>query len=555
MNDEHQASMNELRTVVFMCNWGPHAAFQTLQDNCAPIPPQIRMIRIPCTGRISKSLLFRAFEMGADGVALVGCEPGSCRYGSGTPAAVSNIDDTRGILELLGLGKDRLQLATCLPDESQKLLAFLLEFHRDIERLGKNPVTPPAARRSHDSHEYALASGNSPDDKDGTREKMQGIASQLLARHDVYACQDCGKCSSACPLALVGKPFSPRGVANAVISGCVDAPAVIRDTWSCLTCGTCYERCPSAVTFPEFIRDLRELQATSGIRGHQAHDGFFQSLMRTMASPGLTIQHWQGLPDDVHTDSHSKLLFFGGCAPYFDAFFKHHLGTQTTDILVDSLRLLNFFDIHPRLLAGERCCGHDLLWSGDQSNFLRLAALNAEMIAADGIEEVVTACPECYWTLSRDYAAYGIDVPFKVTHLYELVEREIDKGAVAFERLNRNLTFQDSCRLNRLEEGASLPRKLLHRLQPKSFKEMRDHGKAAICCGNCAWTGCDRYSKALQVKRLQQARDTGSDLLVTACPKCQVHLRCAMEDPILGSELQMEMLDLASVLARTIHWE
>ena len=62
---------------------------------------------------------------------------------------------------------------------------------------------------------------------------------------------------------------------------------------------------------------------------------------------------------------------------------------------------------------------------------------------------------------------------------------------------------------------------------------MRDHGMAAICCGNCAWTGCDSYSKALQVKRLQQAKETGSDLLVTACPKCQIHLRCAMEDPIL----------------------
>ena len=52
-----------------------------------------------------------------------------------------------------------------------------------------------------------------------------------------------------------------------------------------------------------------------------------------------------------------------------------------------------------------------------------------------GIEEVVTACPECYRTLSRDYAAHGIKVGFKVTHLYELLEREIDKGAVGFERL------------------------------------------------------------------------------------------------------------------------
>ena len=547
--------MDDLKIILFMCNWGPHAAFQTLQNNGSRIPPEIRMIRIPCTGRISKSLLFRAFEMGADGVALVGCAPGSCRYGSGTPAALSNVGDTREILELLGLGKERLQLATCLPDESERLLAFLTEFHHNIEHLGKNPVTPPVVKKRDHQEEFSEAAGKSELTAHALLKDMRETASRLLAAHDVYACQDCGKCSSACPLALIGKPFSPRGVANAIISGNIDATAVVRDTWSCLTCGTCYDRCPSAVTFPEFIRGLRELHGASGIRGHQAHDGFFQSLMRTMTSPGLTIQHWDWLPSDVRTNSESKLLFFGGCAPYFDAFFRHHLATRTTDILADSLRLLNFFDIHPRLLAEERCCGHDLLWSGDHTNFLKLASLNVKAIEEQGIEEVVTACPECYRTLSRDYAVHGIKVGFKVTHLYELLEREIDKGAVGFEKLDRSLTFQDSCRLNRLEDGTSLPRKLLRRLQPKSFTEMRDHGMAAICCGNCAWTGCDSYSKALQVKRLRQAKETGSDLLVTACPKCQIHLRCAMEDPILGGELQMEMKDLTSVLAKTIHWE
>jgi heterodisulfide reductase subunit D len=555
VNGSEKWSMDKLKIVLFMCNWGPHAAFQALQDNGSEIPLEIRMIRIPCSGRISKSLLFRAFEMGADGVALVGCASGSCRYGSGLPTAARNVEDTRGILELLGLGEERLQLATFLPDESALLLAFLQDLHSTVQQLGKSPVASPSTKKI-DYPGEGLEATDKLLSAPGLDGPIPGeIAAQLLAAHDVYACQDCGKCSSACPLALIGKPFSPRGVANAIISGAIDAPSVVRDTWSCLTCGTCYDRCPSAVTFPEFIRGLREIQKAWGIGGHQAHDGFFQSLMRTMTSPDLKIQHWRWLPDDIHLDAHSKLLFFGGCAPYFDVFFRHHLGTQTSNILLDSLRLLNFFDIHPNLLAGERCCGHDLLWSGDRSSFLKLAALNVEAIEKLGIEEVVTACPECYRTLSKDYPEQGVKVNFKVTHLYALLEKEIDKGAVGFERFERKLTFQDSCRLNRLEDSAGLPRKLLHRLQPKSFNEMQDHGMAAICCGNCAWTGCDSYSKALQVKRLEQAKETGSDLLITACPKCQIHLRCAMEDPFRGADLQMEMMDLTSVLARTIRWE
>ena len=77
----------------------------------------------------------------------------------------------------------------------------------------------------------------------------------------------------------------------------------------------------------------------------------------------------------------------------------------------------------------------------------------------------------------------------------------------------------------------------------------------SACCGNSAWTGCDSFSKAMQVDRLKRARGTGSELLLTACPKCQIHLRCAMEDAIRGKELKMEMMDLTSAIAKTIYWK
>jgi len=274
---------------------------------------------------------------------------------------------------------------------------------------------------------------------------------KLISTHDVYACQDCGKCSSACPLTLAGKPFSPRAIANAVVAGEIDSPLVQEDVWSCLTCGLCYDRCPSAVNFSEFIRDLRDILVRSGSEKHVSHGGFFQSLMRTMTSKDLEVNQWEWLPGDVQTDPDSKTLFFGGCAPYFDIFFRTYLGVQTRDILVDSLRLLNFFDIHPALLKNERCCGHDLLWSGDKANFLRLAKLNAEAINNLGIEEVITACPECYRTLVRDYPEQGIDLNCKVTHIFDLLEKEIDKGAVGFKKFDKKVTFQDPCRLSRFE--------------------------------------------------------------------------------------------------------
>lgn len=528
--------MNDFKIILYLCNWAPHTAYQTLQDNGYQIPPEIKMVRISCTGRITKALLLKAFEMGADGVALVGCSPGACRYGTGTVNAMNNTGDTQNILELMGIGARRMRFATFLPDDTEPLRQFLAQFTAEIRALGKSPVLPV---------KKALPEGAA----------YEASVADILAKHDAYSCQDCGKCTSACPLALSGKPYSPRTLVGAIAAGGLSDAAVVRDVWACLTCGICYERCPSDVNFPEFIRDVRSwIHAHQGDE-NQAHGGFFQSLMRTMTSPGLAPERWKDLPADVTSDPEGKTLFFGGCAPYFDVFFRRHTGVDTTRILTDAVRLLNFFDVHPRLLENERCCGHDLLWSGDRENFLRLARLNTEMMNDAGIETLITACPECYRTLSSDYERHGLRPAFTVMHLYEFLEREIDKGAVTFAPLDNRITYQDSCRLNRLDGMKDVPRKLIDRLAPVGFKDMKDSGASSICCGNCAWTGCDAYSKALQVRRIRQAAAAESDLMVTSCPKCQIHLRCAMEDPFLGRELKMETTDLTSVIAQTIRWE
>jgi Fe-S oxidoreductase len=78
---------------------------------------------------------------------------------------------------------------------------------------------------------------------------------------------------------------------------------------------------------------------------------------------------------------------------------------------------------------------------------------------------------------------------------------------------------------------------------------MRRRGPGAICCAGGTWTHCDRYAKQIQVERLREARATGAEVLVTACPKCRIHLRCAMRDPNLKADIDIELRDLAEVVA------
>ncbi len=69
--------------------------------------------------------------------------------------------------------------------------------------------------------------------------------------------------------------------------------------------------------------------------------------MRAMTSPNLPVEHWTWLPSEIQTDPKSKILFFGGCAPYFDTFFKNHLGISTSDILADATQADELFRYPP----------------------------------------------------------------------------------------------------------------------------------------------------------------------------------------------------------------
>jgi len=536
--------MEDFKIILFLCNWSPHAAFQKLQDLGHDIPAEINMIRIPCSGRMSKALLFKAFEMGADGVVLAGCTPGTCRYGSGTENAQKNTWTTCDILELMGLGRDRMRLVTFLPDETDKMHQFLLTFTSDLKALGKSPVKGFNPKNESTGPEQTTANTTAK------------IIRKIIAEYDAYTCQDCGKCTSSCPLALSGKDFSPRALVTSLIEGDITSETIQENIWSCLTCGVCYNRCPTQVNFPELIQKIRA-HTNKNITGQNrlTHGGFFQSLMRAMIHPEIQQKRWKNLPGDIRTDDNSNVLFYGGCTPYFDIFFQHHHKVENSDIIENGLKLLNFFDLAPAVLENERCCGHDLLWSGDRNNFLKLAALNRDVLKERGFDELITACPECYRTFAHDYPANGIGLGLKVTHLYEFLENEIDRAAVIFNGPDRPFTFQDSCRLNSLDKIKHLPRKLISRFAKDNFKEMPNIKDGMLCCGNNAWTGCDAFSKTLQVKRIKQAKETGSDFMITACPKCRIHLGCAMKDPFTDGELKMELVDLINIIAKHICWE
>jgi len=371
---------------------------------------------------------------------------------------------------------------------------------------------------------------------------------QLAKDTNAWACYDCGKCTATCPIARAGADYSPRRhvlAVNLAEDGEVDRDESL---FACLTCSLCDSRCPAEVAYTSLVQKLRERAFSAAVQPECPHGGALQSVMRMMAKGGTRQDRLGWLDDGLATSpAEGEVFLWTGCTVYYDTFFPE-FGLNTVAGTRAAVQLLNHLGVTPVVSPDERCCGHDLLWNGDRESFEALARHNVDLVARSGASVVVTPCAECARTWALDYQPYLEGSKIRVQHLTEvLIERrddlELTNGSTT------RVTFQDPCRLGRHLGVVDAPREVLAAVPGIELAEMRRSGRRAACCAGGTWSNCDRFAKQIQVERLREAKATGAEVLITACPKCQVHLACAMKDPNVGPEIRIEMKDVAEVLA------
>jgi heterodisulfide reductase subunit D len=382
---------------------------------------------------------------------------------------------------------------------------------------------------------------------------------QIIKNTKAYYCLECGKCTSVCPISRRDPAYSPRLTVERTIWGEGDELLTDALLWSCLTCQHCSTRCPSDVHYVEFIRDLRALARGVGQEGFCSHGEAIQTWMRMMTSPELKQNRLDWLDGDLKVSANSDTVYFVGCLPYYDVLFNK-IGAQGVEIARSAVRVLNRLGIEPIILENERCCGHDLLWEGDVADFRKLAGLNIAMLQATGAKRIVTTCPECARTLKVDYPAHVGDLGMEVVHISQLLAGwKLDVGTSppkpALSKVEGlggiegglKVTYHDPCRLGRHLGVYDAPRQVIEALGLE-LVEMEHSGKNALCCGTSCWTNCGAVNKQIQVDRLREAQATSAELLVTACPKCQIHFKCALDDAQVGEEIGMEIRDLITLV-------
>ena len=103
-------------------------------------PGTIRIIRIPCTGRVDVLHILRSFEKGADGVYVVGCLEGDCRFNNGNLLARKRVEMAQQILDTIGVGGKRLQMYNLSSGEGPRFAEFAVEMTEKIKEMGPNPI-------------------------------------------------------------------------------------------------------------------------------------------------------------------------------------------------------------------------------------------------------------------------------------------------------------------------------------------------------------------------------------------------------------------------------
>lgn len=344
----------------------------------------------------------------------------------------------------------------------------------------------------------------------------------------ITACYQCGLCTGICPKRLVSR-YSPRRDLEKTLL----AQQGI-DLWSCLTCGQCSQYCPQGVGYLDFMRDARRGQKPEV--DCVAHKSVFNLVSRLM----LTFPEKSGVPTDFkgERDEKSPVGYFAGCIDFLDSFLE--VGTSFRPIGESALKLMNAAGVTPRVM-GLKCCGHDELWQGNQEAFDELRRLNTRAIQESGIKTLVASCAECTRTFAIDYS---LDV--EVLHISQFLERYSEKLSFRGEG---TVTYHDPCRLGRHLQVFDPPRNLLASVKGLRVAELENSREDCQFCGISAWLRCSTESKALLVKKLEEAEQTGAATLLTACTKCLAHLNCVLNEKPPLKEFKIAVQDITSFLA------
>lgn len=126
--------------LAFCCNWCSYAGADLAGVSRFQYPPNIRIIRVMCSGRVEPEFVVKALSSGADGVLVLGCHIGDCHYMYGNHRTKKRMAILERILGYLGIDPRRMRLEWVSAAEGARFAEVVTEFTEQIKSLGPNPL-------------------------------------------------------------------------------------------------------------------------------------------------------------------------------------------------------------------------------------------------------------------------------------------------------------------------------------------------------------------------------------------------------------------------------
>ncbi|MBO2531349.1 Fe-S oxidoreductase [Planifilum fulgidum] len=416
---------------------------------------------------------------------------------------------------------------------------------------------------------------------------------------DLYACVECGRCTSVCPAAGTGKMLSPmdlivkmrdhltaKGAAITSRSPWVPAFAfsganqaalgvevtreedgsynypiklvgdVITETelWACTTCRNCEEACPVMNEHVEKIIDMRRyLVLTEGEMPAEAARTF-QNIERQGNPWGISKKdryNWtEDLDVPVPTVKEQKdfeyLLWVGSMGSY------DNRSQKVTRALV---RLLHHAGVKFATLGKkEKNSGDTARRMGNEFLFQQLAMDNIQQFEKYNVKKIITLDPHAYNVFKNEYPDLGFEA--EVYHHTQILAKLIREGRIRpTKEVKERVTYHDSCYLGRYNDEYDAPRFILQSIPGIELVEMERNRENAMCCGaggGMMWME-EREGVRVNTARTKQALAVRPSLIGSACPYCLTMLSDGTK--AMEVEDQVKTMDVAEVLEMAVDFD
>ena len=343
----------------------------------------------------------------------------------------------------------------------------------------------------------------------------------------INCCTECEVCMSVCPTytitgQLLFSPMHRLETAKKLFEGEDVNEKMIESLYNCAECMRCETVCPQGIEITNIVSQSRRKLFERGLGPLNEHNKVIEGILSKGNSVnGDPQKRLDWLPEAFPQQKSDTLLYLGCLSSYF-----------LKDVAASSYLVLKKLGCDFMILEDEGCCGIYLYEAGRVDLAEKMFQKNVERFKSLGIRRIITPCNGCLQCFKHFYPKLLGETDFSVQHIVEAIYDSLKGNPEVLKKIQRTVTYQDPCRLARLEDITEEPRQILTWCGAE-VKEMEQNRQEAPCCG--AGGGIRSVYRDLSLDMASNLLGmVKTETVVSTCPFCIFNLSYTVRKKELG---------------------